>query len=636
MRQILPVSLAVLFALQSAAFGQEADRFVGTWLAPKFTDGIDQTMTITHDANAWQIRSTFSKAGKNVGASVGTNVKLAGDTLLFVHTYVEKPVKSWGGSKNVQGLRFQGQNLEMIDTEKNDQHVRTFKRTSSEPKVVAKVEPKIEPKVVAKVDPKPESTPPAAAGDPYVGVWKGKLELKKQIRSSKEWETLILKIEKGPGSGYVADGYLVDKKQTSSTRFSQVESRVNKKRPGEVQLHVTWNVPDISGALGILHLTPRKDELLVRVIVLSDETASATLTRADESVIAAVPAPKKVATLFPKSPETTERTPSKKESYFERFQGQKRLPPTPVEWSLPIKGFPQYEFNAKAGLVAVVEKKANKLSVLAADSGKTLWSKDIPLSPTHSHWTEFIHDGKTLLADAPAEGFVNGKVMAFDSATGKPKSVLPGFTQANGHAAAHPSLPLIAVRAGPNKFLLVELNTGKTRWEFSGQSNYRHPMFSERLLAVQVEKNDVRTLVLLDVKTGSEVHKLACDKRSPAGFVFSPDGTRRAVHWYGFTRACVRVYDVDTGAMTAETSDFAPFGSDHPVDWLPDGKTIAFVANPNQVWFCDAQTGQQKSIHSCEHETEGVFAMPDGERVLVRVRDVGLAMYKIADAITPP
>ena len=75
---------------------------------------------------------------------------------------------------------------------------------------------------------------------------------------------------------------------------------------------------------------------------------------------------------------------------------------------------------------------------------------------------------------------------------------------------------------------------------------------------------------------------------------------------------------------------------DHPVDWLPDGKTIAFVANPNQVRFCDAQTGQQKSVHSCEHETEGVYAMPDGERVLVRVRDVGLAMYKIADAITPP
>ena len=156
MRWILAVSVGIVFALQSAAIGQEAEKFVGTWFAPKINSGIDQSMTITHDGGAWEIRSTYSKAGKNVGSSVGTGVKLAEGRLLFVSMYVEKPVKSWAGSKSVLALRFQGNDLEMIDTEMNDKHVRTFKRTSSEPKVVAKVEPKLEPKVEPKVETKSE------------------------------------------------------------------------------------------------------------------------------------------------------------------------------------------------------------------------------------------------------------------------------------------------------------------------------------------------------------------------------------------------------------------------------------------------------------------------------------------------
>src|SRR5262249_19476508 len=153
---------------------------------------------------------------------------------------------------------------------------------------------------------------------------------------------------------------------------------------------------------------------------------------------------------------------------------------------------------------------------------------------------------------------------------------------------SHPSQPLIAVRASYDKLLLVELSTGRIRWESKVHPDYRPPMFSERLLAVEVRKSDVLSLVILDIKTGAELHQPWFDKRKAAGLVLSPGGMRGVGQWYGLSQACVRIYGVETGAMTVETSAFPSFGSHHPVDWLPDGKTLVFVAGPNQVRFCDA------------------------------------------------
>ena len=168
-----------------AAFGQNADRFVGNWQSTRtVSKGMHEQIGITRDAQGWHADSIFLKNGENVGSIVGVDVKLADGNLVFHRKPVKLPTAKWVVGENLFGLRFVGDELELVDVDANNRRLRLYKRVS-------------DPGVAA--NPKADSVDPKAKADPFVGVWKGAYP--------GAVSTLLLKIVGSEKEGYAVEGH---------------------------------------------------------------------------------------------------------------------------------------------------------------------------------------------------------------------------------------------------------------------------------------------------------------------------------------------------------------------------------------------------------------------------------------------
>jgi hypothetical protein len=226
MRTVVAASLAIALALPPTSFGQDVDKYLGTWLSTTKTPAnLDLRLTITRDARGLHLDSIFYRDGVAVGSSVGVDVKLDNGIVVFHNRFVQFPVKGWKNNTDHVGVRFQGEELEWINVDKKNQHMHSLRRVSA----VADQGPKPAPKV----EPLPPADPKAnpVKADPYVGTWKGPYP-----GSDK---TILLKIAGSDAAGYSVEGIVIGAGGSVVGRFPTTDAD---RMPKSIQVDAGWDV----------------------------------------------------------------------------------------------------------------------------------------------------------------------------------------------------------------------------------------------------------------------------------------------------------------------------------------------------------------------------------------------------------
>jgi hypothetical protein len=222
MRTVVAACLAIALALPPTSFGQDVDKYLGTWVSTgrlKLPDNVDrQQLKITRDAKGLHLDSVYYRDEVVVVTSVGVDVKVDGSNVVFLNNFEQIPSPAWKSNKDHLGLRFQGEVLEWINVDRKNKHVRSFRR---EPVVADLGGPKPAPKV----DPKEN----AATADPYVGVWKGSFP-----GSDK---TILLKIAGSDATGYTVEGIAIGDGGSVVGRFPALDAD---RKPKGIQVDVAW------------------------------------------------------------------------------------------------------------------------------------------------------------------------------------------------------------------------------------------------------------------------------------------------------------------------------------------------------------------------------------------------------------
>ena len=658
MRAVLVATVGVLLALQSAAQGQEAEKFVGTWFAPNIADRIDQSMTISHDGGVWQIRSTFSKAGKNVGSSVGTDVNLSGGTLLFVGKFVEKPVKSWKGTTNVQGLRFKGNDLEMFD---GARIVRTFKRTSPEPMAVAKVEPKVEPKAEPKVEPKvepkmepkpaPADVAPKAKLEDYAGVWKGTT-----VGLAKH--TFVLKISADVKELSI-EGFSVSSRGKLDGHFAPKTVSMMPGASSGPELNTVWEAFPGSTMTGPIRwiLERTKDELRIsqekRVKLKPTLAPYAVLTVADVSELEKLPTMPKIETA--KLPDPSKR-PDDKSPIPPTKKTPVKVPVIEPESPIPYKTWAEASAlsgdRSRLALAEALDRGVKpSLSVFDMATRMPLWSIETPGSHLGQGVSlAFSPNGKWIAFDDHA---IEPRLRVLDAATGKEVTYpAPLRGTGRGQLAFHPTEPLLAFqhydrenadrnisRKLQGNLALLDVKTGKIKWSVDAPLAH-HVVFdpSGKYIATTGRSTEAfsqrRQMILFEAATGKVAHSFPPCEAEIEAIAFSPDG-KRLYYVEDLKRGRLSVVDVETKESIRQVENVgSQNGALGGMFFFPDGKTFALIGQNFVVRLIDAESCKTKSAIRCKSLPR--FASPlDEDRILI-VCERQAGIYHMADATPIP
>jgi hypothetical protein len=221
MRATVVLLAGVCLFHSPTAFGQNADRFLGNWQSTRtVSKGIHEQIGIKRDAQGWHVDSIFLKNGETVGSIDGANVKLVDGNLVFHRKAVKLPTPKWVVGDNSFGLRFVGDELELVDVDANNRRIRLYKRVSDP--AVAVTNPKAD-----SVDPKAKADPKA---DPFVGIWKGPYPGSDKI--------LLLKIAGSDAAGYSVEGIALGANGSVIGRFPTTDAD---RKPNSIQVDAGWD-----------------------------------------------------------------------------------------------------------------------------------------------------------------------------------------------------------------------------------------------------------------------------------------------------------------------------------------------------------------------------------------------------------
>jgi hypothetical protein len=677
--RVIPVSFAAFALLLPApAFGQTADKLLGTWRSTVKVGGLDHDVKVSRQGDEWKLDSTFLRNEQVVGSGVAYEVQLVGADLSFKHRLVKKPNASWNDSSDTQQLVWKGDRLEWVKGRERRLYFRTGfpEVVQAAPKVEPKTappEPKPAPtptvtpmpmptvpqtpKPTVPQTPKPNATPtprpaPDAIPESFDGVWTG------SIRNN---ETTTLRLEitmtsSGKGERFVVEGHL-----TSDGNFAghfRTKSLPLDPKKDDLEFGVSWDDNPDGVRLGRskMWLTRTKGGLALAALGSTWAPVTTLLRSPDATSSGDMPSSNPSSTTPPmvvadaSEPKQTGKPPSGKRPSGKTSKVNvdlgpllKKLPVTPVEstFDLNSQGF---DFSSTAGRLFVTSTVENLgvLTVVDLESKKPLWTRDgLKTAYGYVHWSTMSADGKWV-ACHNGTLFDGNQISIFDAATGRPSTAHEGLKIRVSEAALHPSQPLLAA-FHVKDFVLLDFKAGQVKWRFPREDMWGSLIFDPSGTRIAASGRDKKggdriVLRLFDAATGAQLHEFNEGWEGYVRSAFSPDSARIALWGGGKSagRCMVTVFDVESKQVICRTPEFVAngFATHHVVDFLPDGKTITVLTGNHGVLLFNAETGKLKGIHSTKEMPRAVFAHADGERILAATqRDVSI--FRVADAVDP-
>jgi hypothetical protein len=639
MRAFAVAFSGILLLLPSAAFGQNADKLAGTWRSTVKVAGHDHVVKVSLEGDEWKLESSFLKNDKVLGIGVGYEVNLFDGGLSFKHKLVKKP-SGWTDSSDVQRLAWNGDRLEWIKGKEK----RLYNRVSDA--AVAQATPKAD----AKNPPTPAPMPmpqadPQAVPASFDGIWMGSIPNGKL--------TLLLNIKKNAAikKGDKSEHFVVEGHLTNDGKFAghfrTASLKFESAKGSDLHFAAFWN--DHPGVprpeFSKLSLLRGKGGLALTVTGAKNVTLTTLLKPTDASEIANLPAPPPPPMVVAKAPPEPATQPAPDNSIRPKTKSVKaiyvlekpaplpKIAPTPIDSTFAAESY-LINVSAQGGRISLLDRQIadHFVSVFDIDSKKKLWAASVVAFGSAS----LSPDGKLVAVSVTTDGTANSDSRAVricDGGTGKVLHTLKGAH----FGGFHPTKPFI-VRHEAKQFSLVDLKTGKEKWSVQvgfGSHIQFDPTGTYCVIDGVPDDEILRNVSrVYDAETGMKVLDLSVEKCSSRCGAFSPDGKRLALYCSNYYRSVVKIYDLETGEELCSTPTFPGTNEDyHPLDFSPDGKTIAVCCGGKTVRFYDSSTGKLQRFHALDDQPYYVYVLADNDRVVTGGRDIRI--YRIATAVTP-